>query len=675
VRENPAFKLLILFVIVFYSFDANCQQSEQDVIDSLRIVNQEISKQRELVDNYNRIAMAFGAINIDSSLHYSNKSRILAIEINYPKGLAVSHSYTARASIQTSNLKAAIENFHLALDIFKQENDSINILDTYSGLSYVSSYGSSQLKTLNYNLEALAYAEALKDTLKLSIIYNNIGAVYKRLKNYDPALKYFQKSLNLDLPKGNPTALATGYSNIGVLKVEHGKFQEAGHDYKMVRRFLPKVNSEYLKAYLHVSLSGYYNGIDELDSCQYHINKAYEYSIDNKYPHIRARVDKRHGELLLKKKQYQKSIKLFQESLDRYTQLGLQEEFPTIYKLQAEAYSKLGLYPEAFEASRKENLFIDSLQRTKVTSIMDEFEEQNRKDEFARLNLEQALKDQQIENTKIQMDNRTNLGLISISLLVIIIGIIVYFYIKTKESNLKLQESEDSLKSMNASKDKFFSIISHDLKSPFNAIVGFSNELSNSYDDYSNDQRKMMIGIIKETSDSALSLLDNLLTWARSQSGFIQFNPEKIQLHSLVETSISPYMGAAKMKNLRIQNLVAEDCEIYADKETTQIVISNLFNNAIKYNNTNGEIIISSISSKNHIEICIADTGIGMSEKIKVGLFKIEENVQRPGTSEEEGTGLGLILCKEFVSKNGGDIRVESEVNSGSSFYFTLPTA
>ncbi|PXY02599.1 hypothetical protein DF185_00455 [Marinifilum breve] len=672
-RLQSIYKIALLCLSVAVNSVSIAQQSEQEVIDSLKNINEQLKNNKELVDNYNRIALAYGAINIDSSLLYSEKGKLLAKELQYWNGLATSHSYYARASIQTSNLKAAIENFHIALDLFKQANDSINILDTYRGLSYVSSYGSSQLKTLSYNLEALKYAESLRDTASLSILYNNIGTVYKKLNNYESALKYFNKSLAIDISKNIPRDLAIGYSNIGILKVEHQKHEDASNEYNTLIQLIPKIESKYIKSYLHTSLATYHLAKDNLDTCQYHIQKAYDYCIKNNYPHIKARVDKKQAELLLKKKDYKRSIKLFQESLDSYQKLGLQEEFPSIYKMQAKAYSKLGLYSKAYHASRMENQFIDSLQRSKVNSFMDEFEEQNRQDEIERFELEQALKDQQIENAQIQIKNRTNIALTGISLLIIIIGIIIFYYRKTNQKNQQLRESEDELRRMNASKDKFFSIISHDLKSPFNAIVGFSNELSVSYDDYNEEQRKRMIGIIKETSDSALNLLDNLLTWARSQSGFIQFTPEKLQLSSIVQESISAYLGAAQMKNIAINNFVDDNSFIYADKETIQIVISNLFNNAIKYNNENGEINISSKLIDDELEICIADNGIGMDDKIQKALFYIGTNVQRPGTSNEKGTGLGLILCKEFVNKNGGQIRVESKVNKGSSFYFTLP--
>ena len=170
------------------------QNSEQFQIDSLQKQNRIESDQEQLVDNYNQIAYLFGGISIDSSLHYSQKGMLLAQEINYDHGLAVSHLYTARALIQDGKLKPAMENFNKALSQFIQERDSVNLLDCYSGMSYLASYESNQLKSLNYNLKALKIAEKLKDTTSLSIRYNNIGAIYKRLDNYELALNYFQKS-------------------------------------------------------------------------------------------------------------------------------------------------------------------------------------------------------------------------------------------------------------------------------------------------------------------------------------------------------------------------------------------------------------------------------------------------------------------------------------------------
>lgn len=683
-------------------------KQEQIKVDSLKELNKVETNQEQIVDKYNQIAYLFGGINIDSSLVYSQKGIILAKEINYLHGLAVSHSYHARALIEAGKLKLSMENFDKALSQFSLEGDSINMLDCYSGISYLASYESSQLKSLNYNLKALEFAEKLRDTSSLSARYNNIGAIYKRLDNYDLALNYFQKSIDLeqkiiDLEQKkispeqeaiNVGNLAISYSNAGVLKVECQKYKEAESNYKKIKSLLPKINSEYVRSYLFLSLAGYYNGINNFDSTNYYLVRAHKICIENKYQHILTRVYRQQGEMLLKQKQYHESIRLFNKCLHLSDSIGVREEFPEIYTMSAEAYSHIGNHQNAYKSLLKANSAIDSLKSEKVTGFLVEFEKQKVKNEQERKQLELALKSQQVENAAIKMRNKFISALLAIIILILTIVIVVFYYLKSKKNNKilksnhklikeqkllledsiqKLEINEENLQKLNATKDKFFSIIAHDLKSPFSAIFGFNDELAKHYKEYSDDERLKMINHVGDASKSTYSLLENLLTWSRSQSGSIQLHKEAHQIKSLINESIAPNLATAELKKINVVNNIDDAQMVWADKETIKIVVSNLFSNAIKFCNSGGVIYLSCKLNKNMLEICTRDTGIGMSEQIKDGLFNIEKNVQREGTNEEKGTGLGLILCQEFVYKNDGQIWVKSKLGEGSAMYFSLP--
>ncbi|MUP38344.1 tetratricopeptide repeat protein [Labilibaculum sp. 44] len=687
---------IALFCLCFFCITSpsTAQNSEQFQIDSLQKQNRIEANQEQLVDNYNQIAYLFGGISIDSSLHYSQKGMLLAQKVNYDHGLAVSHLYTARALIQDGKLKPAMENFNRALSQFIQERDSVNLLDCYSGMSYLASYESNQLKSLDYNLKALEIAEKLRDTTSLSIRYNNIGAIYKRLNNYELALNYFQKSIALEQNSTNAGNLAISYSNVGVLKVEHHKFSEAESDYQKIVSLLPAVDSHYVRAYLYLSLSGYYNGINNFDSTKYYIDKASEICIKNNYQHILARVYRKQGEMLFKQKRYSESIHFLDKCLKLSDSIGVQEEYPEIYKMSAKAYSQIGNNKQAYKSLQKANNAIDSLKSEKVAEYLVEFEEQKAKNEIEKQQLELALKNQQAKNAAIIMKNKYTLALLAIVLLILSISIVAFYFLRSKKNNIilksqhklineqklllednikKLEVSEENLQKLNATKDKFFSIIAHDLKSPFTAILGFNNELTNHYNEYSDDERLEMINHVGDASKSTYSLLENLLTWSRSQSGFIQLNKEVHLIKNLAEEGILPNMAAAEIKKINVLNNIDDAQIVWADKETIKIVVSNLFNNAIKFCNAGGVIKLTGKLNHDVFEICVRDTGIGMSEQIMNNLFMIEKNAQRVGTNEEKGTGLGLILCQEFVHKNDGQIWVKSKVGVGTEMYFSLP--
>ena len=237
------------------------------------------------------------------------------------------------------------------------------------------------------------------------------------------------------------------------------------------------------------------------------------------------------------------------------------------------------------------------------------------------------------------------------------------------------KKAEQALKDSNNTKDKFFSIIAHDLKSPFNAILGFSNILVENHKNYDIEKRDMMINAVDKSANSAFKLLENLLTWSHSQSGKITFTPEKLHLKILLTETMYELQASANQKEIQLTETISNNEMIFADKSMITTILRNLISNAIKFTNKNGNIIISSNKQENSnfIEISVKDTGVGISKDRIDDLFRIDKDTSTQGTENETGTGLGLILCKEFVEKHGGKIWVESEIEKGSKFIFSIP--
>ncbi len=241
-----------------------------------------------------------------------------------------------------------------------------------------------------------------------------------------------------------------------------------------------------------------------------------------------------------------------------------------------------------------------------------------------------------------------------------------------KKAENTLIKSEERLRELNATKDKFFSIIAHDLKNPFNDLMGFTQLLALNIDKYDKTKIEQFTQIIHQSSKLAYNLLENLLDWSRSQTGTLKFRPEKICISHLIDENIELLESTARNKNIEIYSEVNGETYAFADKNMVRTIIRNLISNAIKYTNQGGYIRIQSSSSKN-CEISVTDSGIGISVDNIDKIFKIDESFSTFGTEREKGTGLGLILCKEFVEKNGGKLRVKSEAGKGSTFTFTLP--
>ena len=270
--------------------------------------------------------------------------------------------------------------------------------------------------------------------------------------------------------------------------------------------------------------------------------------------------------------------------------------------------------------------------------------------------------------------------IISFLPLLIILIAFIFRYNKLKKINLTLSQQntiienqKEELTILNATKDKFFSIIAHDLRNPIGSFKNTTTLLSNTHTTISEKERVEFIDLMMESSKSLYSLLENLLEWSRSQRGTIPFVPVEFQIKRISNDALDTLTSVAAQKNIKIENKINESTVITADPNMVKTIIRNLISNAIKFTPENGVITLDSILDGDNFRFSVKDTGIGMTEEMIAKLFRIDQSTTTLGTANEKGTGLGLILCKEFVEKHGGRIWVESQPQQGSTFYFTVP--
>jgi signal transduction histidine kinase len=242
-------------------------------------------------------------------------------------------------------------------------------------------------------------------------------------------------------------------------------------------------------------------------------------------------------------------------------------------------------------------------------------------------------------------------------------------------TNLELlvEQRTNKLVEIVSTNAKFLSIIAHDLRSPFSSIIGILELLKISLKEFNKNEIEEYVEIVYNSANNTLTLLDNLLEWAVSQNKEKNFRPVKINLCELLREEIENLKTLASQKQIKLRHLVRPDLNVTADIQMVKTILRNLISNAIKYTNVNGEIIINANEVKQYVEIAIKDNGVGISTENQRKLFKIDAFHSTPGTHDEKGSGLGLLLCKEFVELHGGNIRIESEAGKGSRFSFTLP--
>lgn len=239
--------------------------------------------------------------------------------------------------------------------------------------------------------------------------------------------------------------------------------------------------------------------------------------------------------------------------------------------------------------------------------------------------------------------------------------------------NSKLSESEEQLIELNASKDRFFSIIAHDLKGPFQSLLGYSELLSRDIEHLDKEDITDFANSLHESASHLFKLLENLLQWSRLQRGVIEHNPENFQLSLMVNQNIELAQMRAAEKKITLENNVDDDIFFYADVNMVNTILRNLLSNSIKFTPEDGKIGVNAETRDEMIDIKVWDTGIGMDEEAKEKIFRIDQNHTTLGTNNEQGTGLGLILCKELTEKNKGEIVVESAPGEGTTFIISLP--
>jgi signal transduction histidine kinase len=244
---------------------------------------------------------------------------------------------------------------------------------------------------------------------------------------------------------------------------------------------------------------------------------------------------------------------------------------------------------------------------------------------------------------------------------------------KIKESERRYKLLAEKLKESNEMKDKFFSIISHNLRSPFDSILGFTEILKNEYKDLKDEERDLYINSLYDSSRHFYHILDNLLQYSRFQAGKMEFKPEELNLKEIIKRNVSVLKNNADKKQIKLTNEVDTDIKVFADENMLNSILLNIITNSIKFTEKGGSINITSNIDDKNIELTVTDSGIGMDDEVMINLFRLDSTKSTPGTDNETGTGLGLLLTKEYIERNGGEIRLTSKPKEGTSFTFTLP--
>jgi signal transduction histidine kinase len=669
----------ILVIFFLGSFLLSLSAFPQIQVDSLLILSKNASEEQKC-NIYVEIAQRITKDSAKSN-SYIRMAYKLAKAKNFIPEQAKALYSLGQNSFTSLDYEKALDWFKKSLVLYESLKDSINSTNCYKsiGLCHYSLYQNEKAITLF--IEGLKYCETDKEnTAKL---LSNIAMTHQRMGNKVVASSYYHQALALNASINNLTGMGANYNGIGMTFKSLNRMDSALINYFRAHRIYKKIKRRDNMAITLNNIAGIYlNFPDSLNKSIQYYNEAWEIFNELGWKQYEAEIRQGIGYAFYIQGKYEKAIenyKISNEINEKYSQ-GFQAT-TTNYDLLSRAYEKLNDYKTALNYNKLYIQFSDSLHQKekyeKLINLEKKYELQKKENEIIKLQASQELTAFELKKNQ----QLKQLGFITILILLILIFFVLKKYIDKNrlnkllaEKNQIIEKSEQELQILNASKNKFFSIIAHDLKNPFHTVMGYSSLLSKKYDHFNEDERRKFADDIYQSTNNIYRLLQNLLDWSRSQTGRLIFTPANLEFKQINNKTLSVLNPLAKQKNITIQSNFDENIRIYADPSMIETVLRNLVNNAIKFTPENGLIEIKAEQYDGTVQVCVRDTGIGINDEDINNLFRIESKVKRKGTNNEDGSGLGLILCKEFIDKNYGTIWAERNQDGGSSFLFTIPT-
>ncbi len=608
----------------------------------------------------------------------------------------------ARTLIQTGisylrdrNYAAAHQSFLDALRVCLVSSRIPETVEAYNNLGLLFYETGNYPAAISNHQKAVKSARTLNDKAKLRYSLGLLGNDYFEAGDIDQALTAYTEGYELTKESNDSreTALAAknlariksrrkAYSGaIDLLKQSVDLYAKTGYHDGILQAENEMVNVYTLTKQTGTALSVLENGIKE--------------SREWKNDYFLALFNRKSADLLMGSGIMPQAGKRLEESLALGMKLKNPEIIALAYQSLSEYYQKTGNPALALAYFRKYSDERDSIDSRKQVEklAMDQLNFDLGQKNAAIEKMEQQV--QVLENEKTikdlslrQQKLLRNFAIVA-ALFLLIVALLLYnrYALKKKKEkqledhlqtinsmNQRLRASELELKALNASKDKFFSIIAHDIKNPLTGLMGFSEHIRRNYKEMNPDELLDVAEIMYTASRNLYALLENLLTWSRLQTGRMPHEPETFDLSDLTGQIISLQQANALQKGISVIT-EGEKTKVYADRNMIHLVLRNLLSNAIKFTPSGGYIRISSLISGKMVEVSVTDNGLGMSDDEQQQLFRVDGYFTTRGTGNEEGTGLGLLLCKECVEKNGGIIKVESKKGEGSTFAFTVPRA
>jgi signal transduction histidine kinase len=622
-----------------------------------------ITNSKKLLNKKAQIHQNLGTLqrslsNYDSSKQYFNSALKIYQKLNDSLGIAKAINNLGTIDFFKGNYKEALQNYHQAIGLFKKLKNTKGIADCHNNMGII------HWKQKNYGLARKYYKKAADSYEKLGnkrmkgFALNNLGIILGEQSEYKQSLKYYEKATVIFKEIGFMQALKRSYQNMGIVYKNFGNYEKAIAYYKKSLEISEKLGDKEMIASNYINMAELYNTM--ADSSAYTKRQRNDYM--------------------------KKAVENGKIASQKAKQIGALPLINNTAKSMIKIYKNAGKSNEALKAAEIYIETQDSLFNKEKTKAIEELEAEYQA-EKKQLRIDKLEKEKALQKEKMLRQRYLIVGFVIGFIVIAVFSIIIYRQSRKnkkandllRKKNKEIEKQKDALSNQaeelrvaNATKNKFFSIIAHDLKNPFNQLMGNSQLLLEKWDHSNKSDLKRFVEDINDATERGYNLLVNLLEWSRALTGRLKIEPQQLYLNDIIQQTIFLLKPNADQKQINLKNELKEDFMAYADPNTVTTAIRNLVSNAIKYTENSGEVKIYGTSNNKHVTLYIEDNGIGISEKDHHKIFSIDKEFSKKGTHAESGTGLGLLLCKEFIEKNGGTINFTSKEGEGTTFYFTL---
>jgi len=618
--------------------------------------------------------------NFEDGREYTETGLDAAYDINNKENISIGLNSMAVYYMNVGDYTTAIEYFEESLKMAEEAGLKDRAASVRFNLGSIYTNKGERTKGLKYLTEALRYFEEKGDKTVTTRILNNIAINYHSWGMFDEALSYYLQAYEMYDDSTDIVGKVVVMNNIAEIRKDKAQYREAISTFKDIIEIADTTDiGDYYKAYGWVGLAESYLLIQDYNKARENANLALNVFQETSMQEGIANSKLVLSQVYLHEEDYYEALLLCDETIEIGKNTGIKELQQKGYKVKSEIFEESGQFKLALEANRKYTELLDTLHEEKhrkdLAQLRAELDLNEKESEIELLQKDNEIKDLQI----VKQKNQTRFLIIGMGLLVVVFVLTLIYSKSRKRANelLKLMndqivEQHEELKRVNDTKDKFMSIIGHDLRNPIGAFKDVVSQLADYPEMFSDELRTQILNELRVEAESTYFLLDNLLSWAKSQKSTIKFEPGKVDLKAAISNNILLNSRFSEGKKIQLLSEVNGNHLVYADQNMVNLILRNLISNAIKFTPDSGTIKVITSENGEFVKVSVQDNGVGIPEKMIPSLFKEEGHVTTYGTNHEKGSGLGLILCKEFVDKNGGKIWVDSKVGHGTTFSFTL---